>query len=1147
MRLPSSVVTVIAMSLTGLWLNVAHGQEIRGTILGQVTDQSGAAVPGAKVTIINRDTNVPVELTTNTEGRYVAPFLDPGNYVVAVEKEGFSKVVREKVVLQTQDRLTLDFVLKPGALSESITVTAESPLLQTASADFGQVVSNTFVNRLPVVGSTPLGLADMPPGVVPMYPDNTVTSYQSSYVQINGSPGPGNQIAVDGAPVDLPRQQGTTHIIPMAEMVEELKVVTALFDAAHGRTKGGSMFLSTKGGTNSYRGSLYYHIRDERFNANSWTNNYRGVRRPTVNYYTTGAIFGGPIRRDRTFFNAGVEYMKNAATANFSFRVPTALERKGDFSQSLNGLLQPVQLYDPLTTVLDSGGRFVSRQPFPNGQIPPSRLNPTGEAIANVFPLPNYFERPNQLSQINHLASTPRDTTNLNIQTRVDHVLNAKHRLYARVARNKGLINKFPRPAGFPGYWASSGINTDDRLASNIVLEDTVTFDPTLVASFRAGFNRYIQPGTSSGDNLDPTPLKLPDIIRNNLYSGRGSGKGWPRIEVLDGNVAYLGPWFRVDVNNVLSFTNTFSKFWGGHSLRWGGDYRNTRWFYDNPGNAQNGLFQFDKHLTRARDDAAANTTSGSGMASLVLGLPTGGSIQRNPAMAMQSHYGALFVQDDYRITRNLTLGLGLRYEVETPSTERYDRLFYDFVPDADLGITVPGIGPLKGGVRFVNTNGLPRRQGRTDSNNFGPRLSAAYTITSKMVLRAGWALFYQGTANSEGVPSDSAPPSFTFNTPYQGSSDGYRTVLPGVSLSNPFPNGLQPITGTSLGLRSQLGTSVAYMKPDRKVPSIQQMQVSLQRELPWSSVLEVAYVGVRYDSLYRSYNLNEVPDAYRTQDYSTTNPFFGILPATTPRGSGRTITANLLKTRFPHYTSVTERNANGPWGRYHALQSRWEKRMSHGVQFVANYTWSKNISFDPQSVVNPRFYKSVTDNDRTHIARLFFTADLPFGRRRTWGANWPRWLDQFLGGWALTWVTRFSSGEALGLSGPNGRPIPLANPRTSASWRECLGDPVGALPVSPCLDINKIVAIGKYDITPEPERYSWLRGPGYADNDAVLFKTFALTERFKFELRAEVNNVTNTPQWGDVRTSISNPRTFGTIGSGGNPRSVRFTGRLHF
>jgi hypothetical protein len=1128
----------IAMVLCGA---AAFAQESRGTLTGSITDPTGAAVPGAKVTVVNGSTNISNSYTTNGEGRYVAPFLPPGTYQMRIEKQGFSTQVRDGILLQTQDRLTVDFTLQLGGVSETVKVTADSPILQTTSADFGQVVSNAFVNRLPVVGLSPLSLADMAPGVVPTSPDSNTGSIAAAVIQINGSAGNGNQIAVDGAPVEVPRQAGTSFIIPMAEMVEELKVVTTLFDAAQGRTTGGSMFVSTRSGGNQFRGSAYYHIRDERFNANSWTNNYFGNPRGQVNFVTMGGIIGGPIRKNRTFFNIGWEYQNNRRLGTFQFRVPTALERAGNFSQSLSPQGPVVQIFDPLSTIIDSAGRFVSRTPYPNATIPPAQINPTGAAIAAVYPLPNFLDRPNQLSQINHTSQSNISSDNKNMPTRFDHIVNSKHRLYGRYARNTAGVNIFATPPGFPGYYAGSGVNTDKRLATNYVVEHTMTLGPSLVGSWRAGFNRFTQPTSGSGDKLDPAILKLPDIIKNNTSSG-----GWPRIDINDGNVASIGPQARIDVNNLISVTGSLNKFWGKHNLRTGNDYRNTRWFNNNPGTSQNGQFIFDKQLTRARDDAASNTTSGSGVASLLLGLPTGGEIRRIPALSTQNQYLGLYVQDDYRLSKRLTLSFGLRWELETPFTERYDRLIYGFNPNADVGVTVLGIGPLKGGIEFVNRNGNPRRQGQVDLNNLGPRLSAAYSLDDKTVIRGGWALIYQGLSFAEGNPA--AGDTFTFVTPYQGSGDGYRTVLPGVSISNPFPSGFQPITGTSLGYASQLGNAVSYLESARRIPNIQQMQFSVQRALPMNSVLEVAYVGVRYNNLWRSYALNEVPDEFRTQDNTVPNPFNRVLPVTSNRGGSPTIAANQLRTRFPQFSGVTQRNTNGPWGRYHAMQSRWEKRMSHGLQFVANYTYSKNLYHDPQSVVNDRFYKYVTDTDRTHVARLFLTADLPFGRKQKWGRSWSRPLDAVAGGWAITWVTRYSSGAALALGGPNGRPIPTANPRTNVSYRECLGDPVGARPANPCLDVNLVRPLtSRFDITPEPVRYAWLRGPGYADNDAVLFKTVNIWERLRFELRAEVNNVTNTPQWSDPRTDVANPRTFGTIASGGNPRGVRFTGRLHF
>jgi hypothetical protein len=1138
----------------------AAAQETRGTIFGRILDSSGAAVPEARITAIQQETNIRIEAVSNIEGNYVLPYLNPGRYTLVVEKEGFAAVRRENIVLRTQERLSFDFTLSPGKLAESVTVTAESPMIQTATADFGQVVTTTFINRLPVVGTNPLGLADMAPGVVPQNPDGGMATYTTSYISINGSFGPGgqsgsgNQMTIDGAPAEVPRMSGVSYVIPMHEMVSEIKIVTAMFDASLGRTNGGSILIATRSGTNEYHGSAYYHFRDERFNANSWTNNYYGRPRGQLNYWLAGGTFGGPIRRDRSFFMLGTEKVRNVTTVNYQLRVPTEPERRGDFSQTLNSYLQPIQLYDPLTTVMDARGNFVSRQPFPGGRIPPDRINPVGAAVAGNHPQPNYTLFPNQLSQVNYLTSANARHPIFLWQSRVDHVLSSRHRLYFRYARNHSLVSDYDRlpVRGYSGYGTTQDGNTDDRLANQFAVEETATLRPTLVASFRLAFNRFDQKTRGDGDKQDPDALRLPEILKNNLYSGGGQRLGWPRFNVTDGPVPSVGPLFRRSVNNVGSFITSFTGYRGNHNLRWGWEYRLTRWFENQPGSAQNGLFEFAKALTRATDSSASEPVSGSGLASLLLGLPTSGSISRTPAMAVQSHYNAFYLQDDYRLTRWLTLSFGLRYDIETPFTERYDRFAFGFDPEADLGIFVPGVGQLKGGLLFVNEGGRPRRQGWVDKDNFGPRLGAAYTITPRTVVRFGWGLFYEGLTNnlsgSSASATPSAPDTFRFNTPYVGSGDGNRTVIPGVSLSNPFPNGFNPVTGKSEGIRSLLGSSITYLKPDRRLPHIQHIQFTVQRELPWSSLVELAYVGARYNGLYRDYNLNEVPDAYRTQDQATTNPFYGILPPSTSRGSSRTITANLLRVRFPQFTSVNQMLTNGPWGRYHSLQSRWEKRMTHGVQFVANYTFSKNIYFDPQSLVNDRFYKSVTDNDRTHIARLFFTADLPFGRKRAWGANWPRWLDHIAGGWAFTWVIRYTSGAPLGLSGPIGRPIPLANPRTSVPFHACLGTPAGALPPSPCLDISKVLPLqSKYDITPEPPRYSWLRGPGYMDNDAVFFKTFSLVERVSLELRAEANNVPNTPQWGNPNTDISNPRTFGQITSGGNPRTFRLTGRVKF
>ncbi|MCL5742501.1 MAG: carboxypeptidase-like regulatory domain-containing protein, partial [Acidobacteria bacterium] len=459
------VLAIVLVLATG-----AAAQEIRATLFGRVIDPTGASVPGAKIVITNRATNVTTEVTTNIEGNYVAAFLPPGEYSVTVEREGFSRIVRDNIVLQTLERLGVDFTLKTGNVSESVTVSAESPMIQTASADFGQVVNSSFVNRLPGVGANPLGFADMAPGVMPNNPDGNLTTYTTAWVQFNGStsqgnqqPGTGNQLTIDGAPADVPRMSGVSYVIPMKEMLSEMKVVTAMFDAAQGRTNGGALLLTTKSGTNMFHGSAYYHFRDERFNANSWSNNYVRRARGQQNYWLAGGTVNGPIIRDRTFFSFGMEKERNIGVSNYSFRVPTALERQGDFSQTLNNLSQPLVLYDPLTTVMDAKGNFVSRQPYPGARLPSGRIDPVGSALVNQYPQPNYTIFPNLLTQVNYLVSVNSANPNLNLQTRLDHALNSKHRVYFRLSRNHGTVSKYDRPAvaGYAGVSGSQQGNTD--------------------------------------------------------------------------------------------------------------------------------------------------------------------------------------------------------------------------------------------------------------------------------------------------------------------------------------------------------------------------------------------------------------------------------------------------------------------------------------------------------------------------------------------------------------------------------------------------------------------------------------------------------------------------------------------------------------
>lgn len=541
-------------------------------------------------------------------------------------------------------------------------------------------------------------------------------------------------------------------------------------------------------------------------------------------------------------------------------------------------------------------------------------------------------------------------------------------------------------------------------------------------------------------------------------------------------------------------------------------------------------------------------------MASLLLGLPatTGNSrIGYTSALTLQTHYVAFFLQDDWKVTSNLVLNLGLRYELETPSTERFDRLIYAFDESANLGLTAQGLGPLRGGVQFVSDGGIGRRQGQIDTNNLGPRVGFAWTPRPSFVVRGGYGIFFSSGVNnlSSGTPSTDA--AFGATTPYVGSSDSDTTPLSGVGLSNPFPSGYVQPTGKTLGLATDLGSNVTFVNPNRGLPYVQQLQFSLQKEFRSQTLAEVGYVRMQSLRLYEDYNLNELPDSALSRTNSVPNPFRSLLPPTSTLGQGSTIRANRLLVRFPAFNAVnSQRNASGR-NNYHGLQARVQKRMSHGLHLVANYTFSKAMLYYQYSAINARpTWRAVSSIDVPHMFRAFAVYDLPFGRGRAMGKGWSRGLDWLAGGWTLTWATRYNSGQPLSITDTNGQPIPIGDPRTPGSLNDRLGDridPATKLPVNPYLRPSAFAHLPDFTITPEPPFYSWLRAPGQLKNSAALAKTLSLVERWKLELRADVDSPFNSPQFEAPNTNLATPSAFGTITSAGGQRVVVFGAKLIF
>ena len=1141
-----------------------QAQEFRGTILGRVVDPSGAVVTAAAISATNQDTNVKVEGKSNADGNYSIPFLLPGKYTVRAEAAGFKASVRPGVVVQIADHVTVDITLDLGATADSITVTAETPLLQAATADLGQVVARDMIERLPMSGMNVMNLVDMAPGVLGGS-GNQMSNGQND-ITINGGSGieRGNDITVDGIPNVAPRFNGLAVTIPSSEAVQEFKVQTTMFDAQNGRSNGGAISFTTRSGTNTPHGSAYYFFYDEHLNANGWVRNRERQARAPISQNLTGGTLGGPVvvpkvydGRNRTFFFVNFERQNNQNEFTRYARVPTALEKRGDFSQTLSLNNTPLAVYDPATTLV-AGGR-TTRQPFPNNTIPSLRFDPTGAAVMNLFELPNQNAAP-RISAFNWLGQGTYKGSIDNLLLRLDQMISARQRLYLRFSKVDGVDTRDPYAMkGVFELNSSASARTQDNINprhnKSVAIDDSYSLTPTIFASFRYGYTRTHLYEYFDGNVRDPQDQKLPGVVLGNQVS-----KGYAMFKINE-NMPYFGSKVRTSVNDTHSLYLTFNQLKGRHAFKYGLDMRVVRWNENQPGESQNGEFYFDTRFTRS-DPTTSSTinASGTSMASLLLGLPYDARIGYNSALSLQSWYSALYFQDDFKVTRRLTLNLGLRHELETPPTERYDRISFGVDPNVPVPLTIPGL-QLKGVLQFVNQNGRGRRGAETDYNNFGPRFGFAFQMNSKTVVRGGYGLFYaNGLGNISGTGSVSvnalgAQPTFNAVTriPNSNSTDGGRTPI--TTMQNPFPNGLVTPTGNTLGQLSELGNSVNYANPFRVLPYAQQWQFSIQRSVGQATVVDAAYVGSHALKQYHTYNWNERSDKWLVSgsgEYDRIpNPFYRVFPSTSTLGGSSETTKGRFWVAYPQFNNLTVYGMNTDRSLYHSGQFSIRRRMAHGLMLNANYTFSKNLYYDGASLINERHWRTVSSTDRPHIFRIFANYRMPFGRQRAIGNSAPKWLDAAIGGWELAGTFRMTSGTPLSISERAGRPIPIADPVKGGSVADRLGDridPKTGAPTNPYFDTTAWKALSSdYVISLEPLRYSWLRGPRGTYANLTAYKVFNLRERFKFELRGEANNVLNHPIFGNPATDMNNPVTFGSITSAGGTRTINISGKLRF
>lgn len=1141
----------------------AIAQTTAGTVTGVVTDAAGAPVPQATAKLSSEATGFSQSVETNNEGAYVFPLVSPGTYQISIEREGFQRFVRA-FTLAVAQQARIDAQLTIGQVTESVSVSASAVLLETTSSNLGQVVTNRMVTELPLNGRNPFALAALTPGVTPLASFGAGLTGARGAAQTagvnnftaNGGMTGSNEILLDGIPITV-CCQGQPALIPTIDTTEEFKVQTNTSPAEFGRTSGGILNILTKSGTNQFHGTLYEFFRNEKLDAANFFVNRAGTnpipgrddRRTPLRYNQYGAAAGGPVilpklynGKDRTFFFANFEITNLRRSLFRTFSVPTAAMRTGNFSEA------PFDIFDPSTTTPVPGapGRY-TRTAFANRIIPANRLSPVALNILQLYPLP---QRSGIVNNLDSVASSRDDDKQISF--RADHNFSQNYRIFGRYSR---LWNDHYEP----NYWNSvsspAGFNQFIK-SHTLVLDQIWTLRPTLLFNFRYGFARQ-------RNFRDPYSLgtDLGALGFSQLYTTQVQERFLPAINItgFNGNDETGNQRFTRYSHNVAA---ALSVVRSSHSMKFGWD---GRMFIDHNASlgTPGGNFSFGTTFTNGPDPVQAVPGGQApylGLASFLLGVPTGGQITYSDATSQNGFYHALYFQDDWRVTQKLTLNLGLRWEVETGPVERYNRL-----ATVDPNVASPlaqqtGL-PLRGALEFRGVNGAPRSRYKTDANNFGPRFGFAYSATPKTVFRGGLGVFY-----GPGLVRlfNAGNPGFTVTTPFVSTID---SVTPVGNLTNPFPSGLFPLTGSSLGAATLVGTGVSALQWDTPLPYSVQWNFGIQRELPGSLAVNVSYAGNRGIKLPINKALNNLNptyygapgDAARVAQLNATvpNPFFGIISGGTLAASQ--VQLNQLLRAYPQFTTFGVNFAGEGNSTYHALQLSAQKRLSHGLLSTLSYTFSKNIGdinmlttsfFDAgqspgyQNEFNRKLDRSVLGSDFPHRFVWSGVYELPFGRGTA------GWLKRIAGGWQANAIYTYQSGQPLNF-GVAGAPAYAGNRasftgvlpvKTEGSVTDRLGGPSGG---PGYLNAAAFRVPSSFEFGNTPRLDSVNRGPSSVNLDCSLVKNFYFSESTKLQLRGEAFNITNTPVFGLPNTTVGNPG-FGVIGSQANqPRNLQLALKL--
>jgi len=1198
-RVCTVFVCVFALGVAG------YAQEFRASISGHILDKSGASIPHASVQATETATGATTSTVTDASGSYTIPLLKPGIYRLTVTAPGFKQFVRDNISLTVSQAAGINATLELGDMTQSVEVTGQAALLDTQTANRSGLVDTMQVAELPLNARNPFMLGLTAAGVTfrgaPIWQRPFDNGAIADWI-VNGSWQESNEFLMDGSANNAQMGSNNVAYVPIVDAVQEFTMMQNTYDAQYGHTMGGIMNVVSKSGTSKFHGSGYEFMRRTWLDDTNWLDNARGAQKTEHYLDQYGGTVGGQViiphllpRNGwaKLFYFGAFENYREGTPDPLLISFPEPEMRTGDFSKLVDAQGRSITIYDPLTAQYDSAGNIVvNRSPFPGNRIPQNRIDPIAAAVSKYMPSPN-ISTPGQRYGIDDL-SLPNvfDKDRFyNMSMKFDWNFGERNHVSVEEASNDRTEHRPVNGLG-PGGLPNTGVGEDgqlpfQRINDRYVLDWTATLSPTLVTDVRASNTRFIEKGLGADNTgFDLTSLGLPASLVNQLPQPRFFGV-WTFANPSGGSYNTLGRYQSVNITNSYGLTAVMTKIWGPHTIKAGVDIRRIQYLVDDTGN----IFeeQFNGGWTQAVYNQNTNGLSGDGYASFLLGYPYTGQSNYPAYPFYMQWYVAPFVQDNWQVNTRLTINLGLRYDVNAPVTEKYNRLDAAFNPDAPsplasqvmaniqaLNLNIPqqfaslynNLSNLKGSMEFAGVNGYSTRAANIDWFGIQPRVGFAYRWNNRLVMRGGYGMFIVNP-NNDYLQSTG----FSNNTPLVDSLDGGRTPVAG-AMVNPFPAGVQLPPGSSLGALTQVGRGFNWFNPNFKYPVSNQFSFGFEYQVNQVSTLEVSYVGNRVAHTQSNipWDLNPYyhscsvlygaatpagfanPAAYCNQNVP--NPFQGLAPfAGTTMYSSSTISLNQLMRPFPQFTGGTEYGLNTGHVWYNSLQINYNHRLRNGLNLIANYTFSKqNERWGYLDYYNYpiQYQEGLYYADRPHFIKVTMVYDLPFGRGHSIASGVHGFLGKLIEGWQLnTFFTDSPLGEPANL--PNGvfalKNPSLGNIQWGAQkvqiWNSCVlteDDSGNVTPLATSIQNGcSATDFSNYDWLILPPNYrpnqtnsyrsGNIRVQGTYTMDSSVIKQTHISERVTTQFRVEAFNTLNHLNYmlGNINNSATSPN-FGSI-----------------